>query len=252
MSDNEEYCLGISSLFKSLGINSNYLMNSNDFLNEINNNNYDLLYVDEVMLEKDDLINSINQKINDKAKLLIGVYSYSDIDNIPKNDNILLCFKPLWRSKLIRLLNEISNNCSIILDNNNDNNVAVFEGKKILLVEDNALNSEIAYDILSSYGINVSLADDGVVAVDIISNSNYGDFDLVLMDIQMPKMDGYEATKRIRALEDEKLNSIPIVAMTANAFDEDRNNALASGMNDFITKPIRIKEIIDILNKYLK
>lgn len=126
-----------------------------------------------------------------------------------------------------------------------------FRGKKVLLAEDNELNREIATEILSSYGFEVVAVDDGLTAVEMIKDSDAGYYDLVLMDIQMPHMDGYEATKAIRALEDETLSAIPIIAMTANAFEEDRKKALASGMNAHIAKPFEIKNLCTILKNFL-
>ena len=127
-----------------------------------------------------------------------------------------------------------------------------FQGKRLLLVEDNDLNREIAEEILSKYGFLVELAENGAVAVEKIKNSQPGDFDLVLMDIQMPVMDGYEATKAIRGLEDPKLANIPILAMTANVFEEDRKAALENGMNGFLSKPIVLAEVIRALQSILK
>lgn len=121
----------------------------------------------------------------------------------------------------------------------------------LLLVEDNALNREIAFEILSGYGFRVDTAENGAEAVEKVSASGAGEYDLILMDIQMPVMDGYEATGRIRRLERDGLSSIPIIAMTANAFDEDRKAALACGMNGFISKPIDLKELISVLNHVL-
>ena len=115
-------------------------------------------------------------------------------------------------------------------------------------MEDNELNSEIAVEILKEYGFLVDTAENGAEAVEKIKNSIPGDYDLVLMDVQMPVMNGYEATKQIRALTDP---GITILAMTANAFDEDRKKVLECGMDGFLSKPIIIEELIDTLQKNL-
>ena len=122
-----------------------------------------------------------------------------------------------------------------------------FRGKRILLVEDNDLNREIARTILEDAGIIVDTAEDGIEAVDLMSKATEEEYDLILMDIQMPKMDGYTATREIRTLKNNRKANIPIVAMTANAFEEDRKKSLEAGMNGHIAKPIDI----DILSKML-
>ena len=124
--------------------------------------------------------------------------------------------------------------------------------RRILLTEDNELNQEIAVEILSGAGFYTEVAENGKVAVDMLRRSKPGYYQLVLMDIQMPVMNGYEATRAIRALEDQELSSIPILAMTANAFEEDRQKALMSGMNGHIAKPIDIDRLLDTLGQILK
>ena len=128
---------------------------------------------------------------------------------------------------------------------------ADFQDKHILLVEDNELNREIAQEILREYGFRVDTAENGAVAVEKVSTAAPGSYDLVLMDVQMPVMNGYEATKQIRALTDPALSGITILAMTANAFDEDRKKALECGMNGFLSKPIVIEELISTLQNSL-
>lgn len=125
-----------------------------------------------------------------------------------------------------------------------------FKGKKILLVDDNELNREIATAILEEYGLLITAADDGDVAAEIIGNAKSGDFDLILMDIQMPRVDGFEATRRIRALGTE-ISRIPIVAMTANAFEEDRKAALEAGMDGHLAKPIDTDKLTGTLARFL-
>mgnify|MGYP002256515978 CR=1 FL=1 len=129
---------------------------------------------------------------------------------------------------------------------------ASFDGRRLLLVEDNALNREIAVEILKEAGFLVDTAGDGVEAVEKMEQSASGQYDLILMDIQMPKMDGYEATRQIRALPDAAKADIPIFAMTANAFEEDRQNALKAGMNGHIAKPLDIPHLLQVLADVLK
>ena len=130
--------------------------------------------------------------------------------------------------------------------------IAEFAGKRLLLAEDNELNREIACMLLSKYGFVIDTAENGQEAVDLVAASAPGYYDLVLMDIQMPVMDGHEATRKIRSLENKVLAKVPVVAMTANAFDEDRKAAKECGMNGFISKPINMQEVVQALRMCLQ
>ena len=129
---------------------------------------------------------------------------------------------------------------------------SAFTGKKLLVVEDNELNLEIASTLLKEAGFAVDTAENGKVAVEKVEAASADRYDLILMDIQMPEMDGYEATRRIRALPDTKKAALPIVAMTANAFEDDRKNALRAGMNGHIAKPLDIPKLFQVLSELLK
>ena len=126
------------------------------------------------------------------------------------------------------------------------------KGKKILLVEDNSLNQEIAVTVLEEVGFEIDVAGDGNIAVEKMEGAKPGQYDLVLMDIQMPIMNGYEATKRIRSMKSSYCRQIPIIAMTANAFEEDKALALQAGMDDYLAKPIQIDEMLRVISKVLK
>ncbi|MCQ2537650.1 MAG: transporter substrate-binding domain-containing protein [Lachnospiraceae bacterium] len=126
-----------------------------------------------------------------------------------------------------------------------------FEGKRILLAEDNELNAEIAEEILTGVGFKVEHAEDGQVCVDMLTEKGEGYYDAILMDIQMPRMNGYEAAKAIRALDNRDKALIPIIAMTANAFEEDKKAAIAAGMNGHLAKPIVIKDLLSTLTRFM-
>ena len=127
----------------------------------------------------------------------------------------------------------------------------VLEGKKILVAEDNEVNQDIIKEILEQLGAVVDITSNGLETFETIKNSYYGQYDVILMDVQMPVMDGNDATRRIRELSDGKLSQIPIVGVSANAFIEDRQKASEVGMNGYISKPIDIAELIGTLQGLL-
>ena len=126
-----------------------------------------------------------------------------------------------------------------------------YSDKRVLLVEDNEINSEIALEILKTTGLQVDLAVDGKQAVKMLCGSEPNTYDMVFMDIRMPEMDGYEATRTIRSMERADLKELPIIAMTADAFAEDVQSAKAAGMNGHLAKPLDIEMIVEELRKWL-
>ena len=186
---------------------------------------------------------------NDKPIIILTAYDWADIEEEAREAGVsAFCSKPIFMSELRDALTRP-------FHVKQELPAAVHQGfidKKILLVEDNALNQEIAQSILQENGFYVELANDGTEAVDKMAHAAPGQYDLILMDIQMPKMDGYEATRRIRALPDAAQAGVPIVAMTANAFAEDKRAALEAGMNGHIAKPIEIPKLMGTLKEILK
>ena len=190
---------------------------------------------------------------DDTPIIILTAYDWSDIEVEAKAAGVTaFCSKPMFmsdlRETLMSALGQKLTDASQELLPEED---ADFKDRHILLVEDNELNREIAQEILQEYGFLVDTAENGAVAVEKVSTAAPGSYDLVLMDVQMPVMDGYTATRQIRALENPALAGIPILAMTANAFDEDRRNAMESGMNGFLSKPIVIGDLVQELHKIL-
>ena len=190
---------------------------------------------------------------DDTPIIILTAYDWSDIEVEARAAGVTaFCAKPMFMSDIRDTLmtaigqKQAEAETAILPTAGSD-----FRGKCILLVEDNELNSEIAAEILNEYGFLVDTAENGAEAVEKVKNSKPGNYDLVLMDVQMPVMNGYEATKQIRALDNPALAGITILAMTANAFDEDKKKALECGMDGFLSKPIVIEELISILQKNL-
>ena len=190
---------------------------------------------------------------DDTPIIILTAYDWSDIEVEAKAAGVTaFCAKPMFMSDLREtLMSALGQKSADAVQGLLPEKNADFKGKHILLVEDNELNREIAQEILREYGFLVDSAENGAVAVEKVSTAAPGSYDLVLMDVQMPIMDGYTATRKIRALDDPARAKLPILAMTANAFDEDRRNALESGMNGFLSKPIVIDDLVQELRKIL-
>ncbi len=194
------------------------------------------------------------RSLNDDTPIIIlTAYDWSDIEVEAKAAGVTaFCSKPMFMSDLRETLmsalgqKQTDATQELLPEKNAD-----FKDRHILLVEDNELNREIALEILREYGFRVDTAENGAVAVEKVSTAAPGSYDLLLMDVQMPVMDGYTATRQIRALDDPVRANLPILAMTANAFDEDRRNALESGMTGFLSKPIVIGDLVKELRKIL-
>ena len=190
---------------------------------------------------------------DDTPIIILTAYDWSDIEVEARAAGVTaFCAKPMFMSDIRDTLmtaigqKQAETEAAALPAAGSD-----FGGRCILLVEDNELNSEIAVEILNEYGFLVDTAENGAEAVEKVKNSKPGNYDLVLMDVQMPVMNGYEATRQIRALTDPALAGITILAMTANAFDEDRKKALECGMDGFLSKPIVIEELLSTLQKNL-
>ena len=190
---------------------------------------------------------------DDTPIIILTAYDWSDIEVEAKAAGVTaFCSKPMFMSDLREtLMSALGQKPADAVQRLLPEKNADFKGRHILLVEDNELNREIAQEILREYGFLVDSAENGAMAVEKVSTAAPGSYDLVLMDVQMPIMDGYTATRKIRALDDPARAKLPILAMTANAFDEDRRNALESGMNGFLSKPIVISDLVQELHKIL-
>ena len=190
---------------------------------------------------------------DDTPIIILTAYDWSDIEVEAKAAGVTaFCSKPMFMSDLREtLMSALGQKLTDVSQELLPEEDADFKDRHILLVEDNELNREIAQEILREYGFRVDTAENGAVAVEKVRTAAPGSYDLVLMDVQMPVMDGYTATRQIRALEGPALAGIPILAMTANAFDEDRRNAMESGMNGFLSKPIVIGDLVQELHKIL-
>lgn len=190
---------------------------------------------------------------NEALILVMTAYEWTAFEDEARQAGVTaFCNKPLFLSEL----REIMENAAEEIKTTGESPVLLpvenqLDGKRLLVVEDNELNREIAEELLVENGFIVETAEDGTVAVQKVKAADNGYYDLILMDVQMPIMNGYNATRAIRALDDPAKASIPIVAMTANAFEEDRQLALEAGMNDYAAKPINIEELLEILHRIL-
>ena len=191
---------------------------------------------------------------DDTPIIILTAYDWDDIEAEARAAGVTaFCSKPMFMSDLRDALLTSLGQQPVRKEHNllNIDESNGFENKHLLLVEDNELNREIAVEILSEHGFHIDIAVNGAEAIEKLLKSEPGEYDAILMDIQMPVMDGYEATKHIREFENPQLASVPIIAMTANAFNENRKAAKACGMDGFMSKPIDMDEVVRVLQDVL-
>lgn len=245
--NNEDLCLSAVSALKELGINAHWATDGESAVEMAEKQNKEGNDYEVVLLDW-----KMRHLFGDKVRILIiSAYDWTDIEEEAKEVGIYgFISKPLFKSNLFLglskyLLNSPDTKPEKLVEGKD------FEGKHILLAEDNDLNWEIAQEILSEAGFTLERAENGKICVEKFEESRPGTYDLILMDIRMPVMNGYDAAKAIRALNRPDQN-LPILAMTADAFSDDIQHCLECGMNEHIAKPIDISRLTQILKKYLK
>jgi len=260
--DDEVACESTCGMLDDLGMQSEYVLCGEDAVERVVSrheaeDDFFAVILDWKMPGMDGLevTREIRRQVGEDVPIIIiSAYDWSDIEVSAKaaGANAFLS-KPLFKSKMVYLFKEILGN-----EKNLQNLSALkairrenFSGKKALLVEDNELNAEIAGEILSMVGLEVTYAKDGKEALDKIAAARAEDYDIVFMDIQMPIMDGYEATRAIRSLPGDYPQRVPIIAMTANAFMGDVQACKAAGMDEHIAKPLEIDRLFKVLNQWL-
>ncbi len=257
--DDFNTCDSVTSMRQQIGLRAEWTLSGKEAVLRtrqavMRSDNYFVYVIDWLLPDMNgvEVARRVRQEVGKEVPIIVlTAYDWSDIEDEALEAGVTaFCSKPLFLSELKGCLNSIVN--SGREQEAPERRPEPVRKGRILLTEDNELNQEIAVAILEGAGFTTDLAENGQVAVEMLSSSQPGYYQLVLMDVQMPVMNGYEATRAIRRLENRKLADIPILAMTANAFEEDKQEALRSGMNGHIAKPINIellmKELDQILN----
>ncbi len=256
--DDFNTCDSVSCMLQQIGMRAEWTLSGKEAVLRtrqavMRNDVYSVYIIDWLLPDMNgvEVARRVRKEIGEQVPIIVlTAYDWSEIEDEAREAGIsAFCSKPLFLSELRSCL------MSVVGTEEKKEEDSARKGRtntgRILLVEDNELNQEIATAILSEAGFQVETAEDGRQAVDLVSQSQPGWYQLVLMDVQMPVMNGYEATRCIRQLENRQLADIPILAMTANAFEEDKQEALRSGMNGHISKPINIEKLLETLNEML-
>lgn len=254
---NEKLCITTADMLEDLGSSVDYTKDGKEALRMIEerysrNDDYDFVIIDYKVINIEGVftIKGLWHSLGKRSPVfIVSAYSYIDIETMVDNEAFSdYILKPLFKSTLYSHMAQYIKH--ITFSEKEDEEEADFTGHTILLAEDNDFNYEIVDEVLSYYGVTVERAENGRECVEMFKMSSKSYYSAVLMDVHMPVMDGYEATKTIRAMK--RVDSrIPIIAMTADVFSENIEHCLASGMNECITKPLNVNECIRILKNYL-
>ena len=257
--DDTDSCLNVCKMLRNIGMRTEWTISGKEAVIRARDafeqsDRFSVYIIDWLIPDMNgiEVVRNIRKLIGaDTPIIILTAYDWTDIENEAREAGVTaFCTKPLFMSELRKVLALPFSAYSETEEDVHESDKS-FTGRKVLLVEDNALNREIATEILKAKGFSVDTADDGNIAVDKIRDSAADRYDAVLMDIQMPTMDGYKATGCIRSFADKTKANIPIIAMTANAFEEDRQNALNAGMNGHIAKPIDIDDLVNTLDRVI-
>ena len=252
--DDVNTCYSVSQMLQEIGMRSDWTTTGKEAVVRTqfaiqSGDEYGAFIIDWMMPDMNgiEVVRRIRKVIgNAKPIIILTAYDWSDIEEAREAGVTAFCAKPIFMSELREVLTKPFR---IPVLNKKQERLNHFEGKKILLVEDNELNREIVTEILQNVGFEI---DDGDSAVSKMKYAKRNQYDLILIDIQTQRMDGYVATREIRTLPDSQIANIPIIAMTANAFEEEKKAALEAGMNGHIAKPIDIAHLLEILSNTLK
>ena len=258
--NNEDLCLSAVSSLKEIGIDAQWAVDGESAVQMVEkhhkaHDDYEIVLLDWKMPGMDGLhtAREIRKLLGDEIPILIiSAYDWSEIEEEAKEVGIHgFISKPLFKSNLfLGLSHYMMADAPGGEEQKQQDSAAGFAGKRILLAEDNDLNWEIAEDILSEIGFELERAENGKICLEKFQQSDIGFYDAILMDIRMPIMNGYDATRAIRAL-DRPDASLPILAMTADAFSDDIQRCKECGMNEHISKPINVDLLTQLLHKYL-
>ena len=256
--DDTNTCMSVSKMLRQIGMRADWTVSGKEAIVRAKEaydegDEFKAYIIDWLMPDMNGIetVRRIRKVIGESTPIIIlTAYDWSEIELEAREAGVTaFVSKPLFMSELREVL---TRPVRTEVERKQETKAVDFTGKKILLVEDNELNQEIAVEILQEAGFIVDIAEDGIIAVDKMFSAPSDRYDLILMDIQMPKMNGFMATREIRTLSDNEKANIPIIAMTANAFDEDKKNAFECGMNGFIAKPINIHTLMSTLADILK
>lgn len=252
-------CESVAHMLTQLGMRAEWVVSEDEVVECVRDaaadkDAYKVYVIDWMMAKMNgiEIARRIRKETGQDALILIlTAYDWVDIEEEAREAGVdAFCSKPLFISEIKQCLHHVLCGNGQVVESHEDK-LGKLKGGRILLAEDVELNQEIAVEILGDAGFTTEVADNGKIAVEMLEKSEPGYYQLILMDIQMPEMNGYEATRVIRGLDNKELASIPILAMSANAFEEDKQEALKSGMNGHIAKPIDIDSMFATLRSVL-